>query len=413
MISEMTLLGRHQQATEGTNLGALVFTHILLTLQLTCLLDNPQRLRDAQLGRTYLDSPMQTDTIPSLGSTSSAPISEVDLENQFTFDYPEDIPWIPGDMLGLSETHDHLPNLDETLISAGNLRLGHGSHRDIDKEQKNIRRSWVCKDISADRSFLANCKDCRSQKRYPTKYNAAVHLRNSHFITPKSSRYIRGKSDQKREINGTYDFPTMEELENWMTEITEPVPGESPQDTSTQDPEPSHRVPFTYRQPIPDPETQDYNKATSLFPPNLVDQDYSSCNTLCVGNLPLDSSANEIIDLFSKQRGYKRLCLRTKQTGPMCFVEFEDESTTKKAQKSLDGKLIRNCRIRVHFSRNPLGVRNVGAAATTNPTSGSVNASGTASTFTPPPSLTPASPRSRFARKFSASFTTPSFGKAA
>ena len=55
------------------------------------------------------------------------------------------------------------------------------------------------------------------------------------------------------------------------------------------------------------------------FPPvNPADQN-PPCNTLYVGNLPIDTSEDELKAMFSKQRGYKRLCFRTKQNGPMCF----------------------------------------------------------------------------------------------
>lgn len=64
--------------------------------------------------------------------------------------------------------------------------------------------------------------------------------------------------------------------------------------------------------------------------------------------------------MFSKQRGYKRLCFRTKQNGPMCFVEFEDVSFATKALHELYGHPLHNSikgGIRLSFSKNPLGVR--------------------------------------------------------
>jgi hypothetical protein len=99
---------------------------------------------------------------------------------------------------------------------------------------------------------------------------------------------------------------------------------------------------------------------TSNFPPaNPADQN-PPCNTLYVGNLPVDTSEEELKALFSKQRGYKRLCFRTKQNGPMCFVEFEDVSFATKALNDLYGHLLHNSvkgGIRLSFSKNPLGVR--------------------------------------------------------
>ncbi|KAL8826148.1 MAG: hypothetical protein Q9170_007516 [Blastenia crenularia] len=96
------------------------------------------------------------------------------------------------------------------------------------------------------------------------------------------------------------------------------------------------------------------------YPPvNPADQN-PPCNTLYVGNLPIDTSEDELKAMFSKQRGYKRLCFRTKQNGPMCFVEFEDVSFATKALNELYGHLLHNSvkgGIRLSFSKNPLGVR--------------------------------------------------------
>lgn len=84
------------------------------------------------------------------------------------------------------------------------------------------------------------------------------------------------------------------------------------------------------------------------------------CNTLYVGNLPIDTSEEELKAVFSKVRGYKRLCYRTKHNGPMCFVEFEDVSFATKALNELYGHTLSNSRkggMRLSFSKNPLGVR--------------------------------------------------------
>ena len=96
------------------------------------------------------------------------------------------------------------------------------------------------------------------------------------------------------------------------------------------------------------------------YPPvNPADQN-PPCNTLYVGNLPIDTSEDELKAMFQKQRGYKRLCFRTKQNGPMCFVEFEDVSFATKALNELYGHPLHNSvkgGIRLSFSKNPLGVR--------------------------------------------------------
>ena len=106
----------------------------------------------------------------------------------------------------------------------------------------------------------------------------------------------------------------------------------------------------------------------SLPPVNPADQN-PPCNTLYVGNLPIDTSEDELKAMFSKQRGYKRLCFRTKSNGPMCFVEFEDVSFATKALTELYGVSLHNSvkgGIRLSFSKNPLGVR-AGQPGGTNP----------------------------------------------
>lgn len=114
------------------------------------------------------------------------------------------------------------------------------------------------------------------------------------------------------------------------------------------------------------------------FPPaNPADQN-PPCNTLYVGNLPMDTSEDELKAMFAKQRGYKRLCFRTKQNGPMCFVEFEDVSFATKALNELYGAQLHNSvkgGIRLSFSKNPLGVRSGQPGSTTAPAT-PLNASG-------------------------------------
>ena len=134
-----------------------------------------------------------------------------------------------------------------------------------------------------------------------------------------------------------------------------------------------------------------------LPPANPADQN-PPCNTLYVGNLPIDTSEDELKAIFSKQRGYKRLCFRTKHNGPMCFVEFEDVSFATKALNELYGHTLHNSvkgGIRLSFSKNPLGVR-TGQANSFNPGSplgspGSVGGFGGPGAFSgvsgPPPGL--------------------------
>ena len=98
------------------------------------------------------------------------------------------------------------------------------------------------------------------------------------------------------------------------------------------------------------------------MPPNQNPADQNPpCNTLYVGNLPMNTSEEELKALFQRQHGYKRLSFRTKQNGPMCFVEFEDVPCAARALAELHGNMLSNSikgGIRLSFSKNPLGVRN-------------------------------------------------------
>ncbi|KAF9780354.1 hypothetical protein IL306_000612 [Fusarium sp. DS 682] len=154
---------------------------------------------------------------------------------------------------------------------------------------------------------------------------------------------------------------------------------------------PSGKGGYGYQAPNP----SSYGRMT--YPhANTADQN-PPCNTLYVGNLPVDTAEEELKALFSKQRGYKRLCFRTKQNGPMCFVEFEDIPFASKALTELYGKLLSNSNkggIRLSFSKNPLGVRAGQNPAHANPGGlGGMNgnlagsANGFGSAHRPPPGL--------------------------
>ena len=93
---------------------------------------------------------------------------------------------------------------------------------------------------------------------------------------------------------------------------------------------------------------------------NPSDQ-HPPCNTLYVGNIPLDAQESELKALFMTQRGFKRLSLRTRNNNTMCFVEFEDITTSTKALDELYGRPLSNSNhrggMRLSYSKNPFGVR--------------------------------------------------------
>jgi len=100
----------------------------------------------------------------------------------------------------------------------------HGDHelrRHVDRAHKDYRKVFVCKDISPDQTFLANCKHCRNKKTYGANYNAAAHLRRVHFNPCETPKGGRGKVSQNRGGIGGGDHPPMDVLKNWMFETWE------------------------------------------------------------------------------------------------------------------------------------------------------------------------------------------------
>lgn len=94
-------------------------------------------------------------------------------------------------------------------------------------------------------------------------------------------------------------------------------------------------------------------------PINPADQN-PPCNTLYVGNLPANTSEDELRSLFSKCHAFKRMSFRNKAQGPMCFVEFEDVQYATQAMNELQGHCLSNSikgGIRLSFSKNPLFIK--------------------------------------------------------
>jgi hypothetical protein len=100
----------------------------------------------------------------------------------------------------------------------------HGEHevkRHVERAHSGYRKVFICKDISAGQTFLANCKHCRNKKTYGANYNAAAHLRRVHFNPCQTPKGGRGKVSQNRGGIGGGDHPSMDVLKDWMYEAWE------------------------------------------------------------------------------------------------------------------------------------------------------------------------------------------------
>lgn len=111
---------------------------------------------------------------------------------------------------------------------------------------------------------------------------------------------------------------------------------------------------------------------------NGVDQN-PPINTLYVGNLPTSPSPGippdvlevSLRELFQTRPGFRRLSFKQKNSGPMCFVEFEDVQYATKTLNDLYGHtlngLVKGGGIRLSYSKNPLGVRTPTSATSNGP----------------------------------------------
>lgn len=79
------------------------------------------------------------------------------------------------------------------------------------------RYGYICVDKSADKTMLSACKHCRAGKVYGAYYNAAAHLRRVHFNPKKADRKSRGSVSRAGKGGG--DYPPMEFIRGWMTQV--------------------------------------------------------------------------------------------------------------------------------------------------------------------------------------------------
>jgi hypothetical protein len=109
------------------------------------------------------------------------------------------------------------------------FRGEHELRRHQDREHKLMVKKWVCIEPTGNNHPkpelpLSKCKACGQQrKKYGAYYNAAAHLRRTHFKPKAKGRSKSTKVDEgeKRGGKGGGDWPPMSELKHWMKEVEE------------------------------------------------------------------------------------------------------------------------------------------------------------------------------------------------
>ncbi|KAK4171760.1 hypothetical protein QBC36DRAFT_339366 [Triangularia setosa] len=122
------------------------------------------------------------------------------------------------------------------------FRGEHELRRHTEAKHKSMVKKWICQDPSlfgiphAETAAkpLSDCKQCSAFKQYGAYYNAAAHLRRTHFKVkarkgagskngPKGANSANKVEEEKRGGKGGGDWPPMSELKLWMVEVTVPM----------------------------------------------------------------------------------------------------------------------------------------------------------------------------------------------
>ncbi|KAM4066805.1 key lime pathogenicity protein [Hirsutella rhossiliensis] len=113
------------------------------------------------------------------------------------------------------------------------FRGDHELRRHLNAKHKGVVKKFVCRDPasvgiqSKVKALypLAECRACTSKKQYGAYYNAAAHLRRTHFKPRAPRGKNKGPTDERRGGKGGGDWPPMSDLKLWYEEVLVPSDG--------------------------------------------------------------------------------------------------------------------------------------------------------------------------------------------
>ncbi|PHH84751.1 hypothetical protein CDD83_1459 [Cordyceps sp. RAO-2017] len=107
------------------------------------------------------------------------------------------------------------------------FRGDHELRRHLNAKHKGIVKKFVCRDPAAVGISskvkalypLSECRACSSKKQYGAYYNAAAHLRRTHFKPRAPRGKNKGPTEERRGGKGGGDWPPMADLKLWYEEV--------------------------------------------------------------------------------------------------------------------------------------------------------------------------------------------------
>ncbi|OLN86247.1 hypothetical protein CCHL11_04102 [Colletotrichum chlorophyti] len=186
------------------------------------------------------------------------------------------------------------------------FRGDHELRRHINAKHEGIVKKFVCRDPATVGiqsgveaiNPLSKCKQCQARKQYGAYYNAAAHLRRTHF-KPKTPRgkNKRGDDEEKRGGKGGGDWPPMNELKLWMEEVLVTADDDAAEPDAQEDDEedvaqfdPSMSMDLSLGH-MGENMPYDMGFTSSYQIPELAAIDTSQASYLAVSNMPLSSAS--------------------------------------------------------------------------------------------------------------------------